>query len=167
MYPADAGLTEFPASVFVNGQSLSLTSGGGSYAYGNTTNGVILEGSRWAVYVDGVRTAQRCLISNPPADLWPPSGGSLLVQDEFEDSYNVDYNDHRGTGTFTVVRGELCYYFNPSLQLGELAYDRRPSGGLMWTVYYPFGGWAINDDQSGPEGFYTNPFFGWTFNVYK
>ncbi len=164
MYPADAGLSVFPATVFVNGQSLSLSTGGGT-AYGNTTNGVILEGNRWAVYVNGVRTTQRCLISNPPADLWPPSGGSLLVQDEFADSYSFDYVDHYGEGTATFTRVSLCGWYDGRVR--GMAYAVRPSGVLMWTIFLPFAGWATKTDQSSPEGAYTNGFIGWTYTVYE
>ena len=61
-----------PASINFYGTTLSLS----GLAYGNTTNGVILEGTVWAVYIAGVRTTQ-------------PSLYSANISDNFNSTYTL------------------------------------------------------------------------------
>jgi hypothetical protein len=76
MYPAQAladalySENDLPDNVIVDGTLFSRS----GTNYGNTTNGVILEGNVWAKYQNGIRSQRNCLIQ----------GG---VVDEFADTY--------------------------------------------------------------------------------
>jgi hypothetical protein len=69
---------DLPDSISVNGTSFERS----GTSYGNTTNGVILEGSVWAKYNNGLRTTNECLFRNN-------------IVDEFANSFllTVDYGD--------------------------------------------------------------------------
>jgi hypothetical protein len=77
-----ADTDNLPASIDFYGTTLTKSGTG----YGDTTNGVILEGEKWAVYIDGVRTERDYLIS----------GG---IVDFFGDTYTVEWDTYSVTVT--------------------------------------------------------------------
>lgn len=79
---------DLPDDVTVGGISLARSGSG----YGNTTNGVFLEGNVWAKYTNGVRSERACLIQ----------GG---VQDQFADTYTISGETAAGA---IVSRISLC-----------------------------------------------------------
>jgi hypothetical protein len=102
MYPAQAladgeySVSDLPDAVTVDGTSFSRS----ETSYGNTTNGVILEGNVWAKYSNGGRSTRACLIQ----------GG---VEDQFADTYTVTW-DAFGEGSpntnVVVTRESLCVW---------------------------------------------------------
>jgi hypothetical protein len=87
-------------------------------SYGNTTNGVILEGEKWAVYIEGVRTERDYLIS----------GG---IADFFGDTYTVEWD----TYTVTVTRSSCATWG------GAFTPDGCPAGGVILTLADE--GWSV------------------------
>jgi hypothetical protein len=162
MYPAQAladgeySASDLPDNVTVNGASFSLSGTG----YGNTTNGVILEGNVWAKYTNGVRSSRPCLIQ----------GG---VEDEFADSYTMS----GGPLSFsvTVTRVSLCIWRGED-GCGNMAYlvygddSSLPFAGTdyEWSVALPFydptlvceniAGRTVNgkENQNTPAGVYES-----------
>jgi hypothetical protein len=88
------------------------------WGYGDTTNGVILEGEKWAVYIYGVRTEQDYLIS----------GG---ITDFFDNIYMVEWD----TYTVTVTRSS-CATWN-----GAFVADGCHSGSVILTLADT--GWSV------------------------
>jgi hypothetical protein len=108
MYPAQAladGLytaADLPDAITLLGVGSLAKSG---TAYGNTTNGVILEGGVWARYLSGVRATKACLIDGN-GNFTP---GDDTVEDQFASSYSVDVGEFSGfPGPITVFRRTLC-----------------------------------------------------------
>lgn len=96
-----------PASINFYGTTLSLS----GLAYGNTTNGVILEGTVWAVYIAGVRTTQ-------------PSLYSANISDNFNSTY-----------TLTTVSNGLANVPNATVTLtrnGCIWYGDQTIAGQFW-----------------------------------
>jgi len=98
MYPAASAVAaDLPAAITLLGVG-SLTKSGS--AYGDTTNGVILESGVWAKYVSGVRSTQACLITGD-GNLTP---GNDTVEDQFAATYDVGAGGYSGT----LTRVSLC-----------------------------------------------------------
>jgi len=97
MYPAqalaDGGYSEsdLPDAVTVDGTSFNRS----GTSYGNTTNGVILEGNVWAKYRNSIRSQRNCLIQ----------GG---VVDQFADTYTLTLLPGDFPISVTVSRISLC-----------------------------------------------------------
>jgi hypothetical protein len=87
-------------------------------SYGDTTNGVILEGEKWAVYIDGVRTERDYLIS----------GG---IADFFGDTYTVEWD----TYSVTVTRSSCATWD------GAFTPDGCPAGGVILMLADT--GWSV------------------------
>jgi len=100
-YPVEVGIDEegnptfdqwtadsmnLPDSINFYGTTLSKS----GTSYGNTTNGVFLEGEKWAVYRNGVRTEKDHLIS----------GG---IKDLFLDQYTATWPKFDETENYTVT----------------------------------------------------------------
>jgi hypothetical protein len=96
MYPAQAladggySASDLPDAVTVDGTSFNRS----GTSYGNTTNGVILEGNVWAKYRNGIRSERNCLIQ---------SG----VVDQFADTYTLTLAAGSPISV-TVSRISLC-----------------------------------------------------------
>jgi hypothetical protein len=99
-----------PASINFYGTTLSLS----GLAYGNTTNGVILEGTVWAVYIAGVRTTQ-------------PSLYSANISDNFNSTYTLTTISNGQTNvpnaTVTLTRDGCVWVGNQTI--GEKAWQFR------------------------------------------
>jgi hypothetical protein len=106
--------SDLPDNVTVNGTSFSLSGTG----YGNTTNGVILEGNVWAKYTNGVRSSRPCLIQ----------GG---VEDQFADTYNLS-----ATNTFDSSLSISISLNRVSLCNWEAS---APGGGVYFLIYQSLG----------------------------
>jgi hypothetical protein len=97
MYPAQAladgdySASDLPDAVTVDGVSFNRSGTG----YGDTTNGVILEGNVWAKYRNGVRSTRPCLIQ----------GG---VVDQFANTYAVSYGSISFANGGILQRTGLC-----------------------------------------------------------
>jgi hypothetical protein len=85
----------------------SLTKSG--TAYGDTTNGVILESGVWARYLSGVRATKACLIDGN-GNFTP---GDDTVEDQFASSYSVEMSMF-----YDYVRGS-CVVNRTSLETWE------------------------------------------------
>ena len=114
MYPAqqlandDYSENDLPDAVTVDGVSFNRSGTG----YGNTSNGVILEGNVWAKYRNGARSARPCLIQ----------GG---VVDQFADTYTVTITGPIPTEIASLNRVSLCLWEG----IG-------PSSGSIWSIRY-------------------------------
>ena len=87
-----ADSANLPDSINFYGTTISKS----GTSYGNTTNGVILEGEKWAVYRNGSRTEKDYLIS----------GG---IDDFFADQYTVTWpKDSENNYTTVVTRTSEC-----------------------------------------------------------
>ena len=95
-YPAQLLVIQFysssdlPDAVTVDGVSYARN----GTSYGDTTNGVLLEGNVWVKYKNGVRSPRPCLIQ----------GG---VEDQFADTYTVSGEP---LGSVTLTRVSLCLW---------------------------------------------------------
>jgi hypothetical protein len=98
-----ADSTNLPDSINFFGTTLSKS----GTSYGNTTNGVFLEGEKWAVYRNGVRTEKDHLIS----------GG---IKDLFLDQYTATWpkSDETENYTVTLVRFGNCIWDAPFIADG-------------------------------------------------
>jgi hypothetical protein len=98
-----ANSANLPDSINFFGTTLSKS----GTSYGNITNGVFLEGEKWAVYRNGVRTEKDHLIS----------GG---IKDLFLDQYTATWPKFDGTGNYTVtlVRFDGCNWNTPFIADG-------------------------------------------------
>jgi len=85
----------FPEIKF-QGQTLILDVA--EQGYGNKTNGVFLEGNRWAVYKSGVRTTRACLVSDSNND----------IEDTFPDQIAVTISAFGEEATRVLTRESLC-----------------------------------------------------------
>jgi hypothetical protein len=99
LYPAqgladgDYSEDDLPDAVTVDGVSFDRSGTG----YGDTTNGVILDGNVWAKYRNGVRSNRPCLIQ----------GG---VVDQFADTYAVNWFIVDDVGASIATRRSLCIW---------------------------------------------------------
>jgi hypothetical protein len=109
-----ADTDNLPASIDFYGTTLYKS----GTSYGDTTNGVILEGEKWAVYIEGVRTERDYLIS----------GG---ITDFFGDTYTVEWD----TYTVTVTRSS-CGAWGGAFTPGEC-----PTGGVILKLADE--GWSV------------------------
>ena len=109
-----ADSANLPASIDFYGTTLTKS----GTSYGNTTNGVILEGEKWAVYIDSVRTERDYLIS----------GG---ITDFFGDDYTVEWD----TYTVAVTRSSCATWG------GTFVADGCYSGGVILTLADE--GWSV------------------------
>ena len=161
MYPATAVNTfyvaaDLPDAVTVNGVSFNRS----STNYGNTSNGVVLEGTQWAKYTNGVRSARDCLIQ----------GG---VVDQFANTYLVTPNVGDGASPTTVYRQSLCQWQGVDTcgNFVYLSYGTNPDSGddLVWNVMFFFYIDCVIDGavrgqkneeffQNNPEGIYSGTF---------
>jgi hypothetical protein len=93
-----ADSANLPDSINFFGTTLSKS----GTSYGDATNGVFLEGEKWAVYRNGVRTEKDHLIS----------GG---IKDLFLDQYTATWPKHDKTGNYTVtlIRFDSCTWNAP------------------------------------------------------
>jgi hypothetical protein len=93
-----ADSANLPDSINFFGTTLSKS----GTSYGNTTNGVFLEGEKWAVYRNGVRTEKDHLIS----------GG---IKDLFLDQYTATWPkfDETENYTVTLIRLGSCTWSAP------------------------------------------------------
>jgi hypothetical protein len=98
-----ADSANLPDSINFFGTTLSKS----GTSYGNTTNGVFLEGEKWAVYRNGVRTEKDHLIS----------GG---IKDLFLDQYTATWPklDETENYTVTLVRFDNCTWNSPFIADG-------------------------------------------------
>ena len=101
--------------------------------YGNTTNGVILESGVWAVYIEGVRTTQDCLIDGSVEDQF---ASTYLIHNFSFTGYCNEYTDP--TGDILVTRESLCLWSGSF----EALYDPEFSEPELVTVliYISFDG---------------------------
>jgi hypothetical protein len=135
--------SDLPDNVTVNGTSFSLSGTG----YGNTTNGVILEGNVWAKYTNGVRSSRPCLIQ----------GG---VEDQFADTYyysatdTFPFPDDKSWSNVPLHRVSLCrWQESDETGAGVLLYVVANSSGRdLWRV----GGIGIDGTVPSPEGIRLN-----------
>ena len=140
MYPAqslvndDYSENDLPDAVTVDGVSFNRSGTG----YGNTTNGVILEGNVWVKYRNGVRSERLCLIQ----------GG---VVDQFASTYIVSSPYFSSwISNVTVTRDSLCewsgeaegqfdesYVLDPNVEppLTKKIQAGITMNGFTWTVY--------------------------------
>lgn len=138
MYPAqflvDDGYSEndLPDAVTVDGVSFNRSGTG----YGNTTNGVILEGNVWVKYRNGVRSERPCLIQ----------GG---VVDQFADSYTVTVPEYFGnqSGTYTATRRDLCLWSVAGFE-GQLEYFPDT---FRWEINMENEFGPINENKIDPQ----------------
>jgi len=130
MYPATAfdgfyTANDLPDAVTVDGVNLNRS----GTSYGNTTNGVILEGNFWAKYTNSVRSQRNCLIQ----------GG---VYDQFANSYTVAPNIGDSASPTIVTRISLCVWRGTDAcgNFVYLSYGLNPDGGqdIMWNVFFRF-----------------------------
>jgi hypothetical protein len=99
-YPVEVGIDEddnptfdqwtadsanLPDSINFYGTTLSKS----GTSYGNTTNGVFLEGEKWAVYRNGVRTEKDHLISGGIKDLFLDEYTATWPKDDETENYTV------------------------------------------------------------------------------
>lgn len=182
MYPADdfGSSSDLPDTITFNATNLSRF----ETNYGNTENGVILEGNLWVRYInnEAVSTA-RCLISQP-VDLDPATCNSGIVRDNFSSSYYL-------TSTLTATGGGQLFCSgtvyrtgsNPELQENCCAWAQDPEECLipegLAALFYdgvsdvigevPTYKWVIaagpepiigikTGSQNSPIGNYTNGF---------
>ncbi len=147
-YPVEVGIDEngnptfdqwtadsanLPDSINFFGTTLSKS----GTSYGNTTNGVFLEGEKWAVYRNGVRTEKDHLIS----------GG---IKDLFFDQYTATWPkfDETENYTVTLIRtgctwgapfvADGCGFGGANLQITDqgwsfIAVSLTSSGGPCYT----------------------------------
>lgn len=113
-----ADSTNLPDSINFYGTTLSKS----GTSYGDTTNGVFLEGEKWAVYRNGVRTEKDHLIS----------GG---IKDLFLDQYTATWPklDETENYTVTMVRtnctwsapfvADGCVVGGANLQIGDQGWN--------------------------------------------
>lgn len=131
-----------PSAVNFNGTSLSLS----GTSYGNTTNGVILEGTVWAVYQSGARTTQPALYSTSIADY-------------FANTYTLSLVDSTGThpsATLTVTRVGCGWGGTASI------------GGQSWSFsLLNFSGCGAEDVGWAVNGVVPSNPVGTTFSAYK
>jgi len=121
----DYSENDLPDAVTVDGISFNRSGTG----YGNTTNGVILEGNVWVKYRNGVRSERPCLIQ----------GG---VVDQFANSYTVAPNIGDSASPTIVTRISLCVWRGTDVcgNFVYLSYGSNPNGGqdIMWNVFFRF-----------------------------
>lgn len=120
-------------------------------SYGNTTNGVFLEGQKWAVYRNGTRTEKDYLIS----------GG---IKDLFLDQYAVSWSSGSNNYAVTLIRSGGCTWNSSFVANGcaiggailsiaddgwnFAAVSLSQNGGPCYT----FGTSKYPDHQNGPAG---------------
>ena len=126
-----ADTDNLPTSIDFYGTTLYKSGTG----YGDTTNGVILEGEKWAVYIEGVRTERDYLIS----------GG---IADFFGDTYTVEWD----TYTVTVTRSGCATWG------GAFTPDGCPPGGVILTLEDT--GWGVTAISLLPGGMAACYLFG-------
>ena len=150
--------SDLPDAVTVDGVSYARN----GTSYGDTTNGVLLEGNVWVKYKNGVRSPRPCLIQ----------GG---VEDQFADSYMITPNVGDSASPTVVTRISLCLWQGTDTcgNFVYLSYDLNPIGGvgLMWNVFFIFytttcvydgnvNGQKNEDEfQNTPVGTYTGTFY--------
>jgi len=125
--------SDLPNAVTINDISYNRV----NESYGNTTNGVILEGEVWAKYQSGTRSIRSCLIQ----------GG---VQDQFKDEYIATVRDFDGS----VVPSAIIYRESLGIWRGTQSCGKR-----IELVYF-------GCVQGGiPPGINTNPLWAlsWDF----
>jgi hypothetical protein len=158
---ADSG--NLPSAVNFYGTSLSLS----GTSYGNTTNGVILEGSVWAVYIAGVRTTQ-------------PSLYSANISDNFNSTYTLTtISNGQGNvpnATVTLTRNGCIWYGDQTIagQLWKFSLINHSQcflGDLGWEILgivpasplgKTFATWKLDESsipitQGTPIGSYNTP----------
>jgi hypothetical protein len=131
MYAAQALVDGFysaidlPDAVTIDGVSFNRSGTG----YGNTTNGVILEGNVWVKYRNGVRSERPCLIQG-------------RVVDQFANSYTVTYTPGgEPRESVVVTRISLCVWRGNDVcgRPWYLMYgDQEPFGAgspYLWNIW--------------------------------
>lgn len=133
----------------INFYGTTLSKSGTSY--GDTTNGVILEGEKWAVYRNGSRTEKDYLIS----------GG---IDDFFADQYTVTWPNY----STVVTRASECTWGSSFVP------DGCPTGSAILTLHdngwwfavlsvgslgggcYTYGGTKYPNPLNSPTGSWSN-----------
>jgi hypothetical protein len=114
MYPAqqlandDYSENDLPDAVTVDGVSFNRSGTG----YGNTSNGVILEGNVWAKYASGSRSSRPCLIQGGVVDQFADTYTLTQSISEFADGWS-SICDGSGLGlntSMTLERTGLCIW---------------------------------------------------------
>jgi hypothetical protein len=157
MYPAQAlvngayAASNLPSAVTISGTSYSRFGTG----YGDTTNGILLEGSVWAKYANGTRSEQPCLIQ---------SG----VFDQFLDSYELTYF---GT-TVLLNRISLCtWYYIEFDEFGVIVEWRLLFNGENGTLFEESFGPNVEaflqfqENTNSPSGTYFDPLLEFNYIV--
>jgi hypothetical protein len=157
MYPAQAladgdySENDLPDAVTVDGVSFNRSGTG----YGNTTNGVILEGNVWVKYRNGVRSERPCLIQ----------GG---VVDQFANSYSLSGFStwelyEIGFESLTLNRVSLCEWRSEFVTQNLSASGTRSSSGTVevsMRLGDPFGSaipyWGIDWVYSNWQVYYND-----------
>ena len=165
MYPALDLFDQFysssdlPDAVTVDGVSYARN----GTSYGDTTNGVLLEGNVWVKYKNGVRSPRPCLIQ----------GG---VEDQFADSYMITPNVGDSASPTVVTRRSLCLWEGTDTcgNFVYLSYEANhiDGQGIAWNVFFRFyytptcvqdgrvNGQKNQDEfQNTPVGTYTGTFY--------
>jgi hypothetical protein len=96
--PVGVGSINLFPEIKFQGQTLILDVA--EQGYGNKTNGVFLEGNRWAVYKSGVRTTRACLVSDSNND----------IEDTFPDQIAVTISAFGEEATRVLTRESLCLW---------------------------------------------------------
>ena len=150
-----------PSAVNFYGTSLSLS----GTSYGNTTNGVILEGSVWAVYQAGVRTTQPSLYSanisdnfNSTYTLTIPNGGGNVPNATVTLTRNGCIWGGNQTiegkfWQFTLINYSQCFQDDWGWEVMGIAPSLGPSGDLFFAYKLDDDGIPIT--QGTPTGSYN------------
>jgi hypothetical protein len=152
---ASAG--NLPESINFYGDTLSLS----GTSYGDTTNGVALEGGVWAVYKDGSRRETDCI--GLGYDTIPSRPVSAIMQSAYLVSFDLRFPDDSVqhyesavtfAGTVTSWGITECAWLGPGLELGVSLYRL----GGIWVVNFGevdrFG--EKTESQGDPVGAYTS-----------
>lgn len=151
MYPAQKlangiySADDLPDAVTIAAVSYSRSGTG----YGNTTNGVMLEGNVWTRYANGSTSQRPCLIQ----------GGVL---DQFADTYYL-------SATFPTPYEDLSFSNQPLFRTSlcswisgfyGLYYYSAPLGRDFWLVIFPGidGTASYNERMNTPVGQYEDRF---------
>jgi hypothetical protein len=105
--------------------------------YGNTTNGVILESGVWAVYIEGVRTTQQCLISGNVEDQF---ASTYLIHNFSFTGYCNNYSDP--VTDILVTRESTCLWSGNFEALYDPEFSEQELVNV--SVYISFDGTSLS-----------------------
>jgi len=141
-------VNDLPDAVTVDGVSFDRS---GS-SYGNTTNGVRLEGTSWAKYANGVRSTNPCLLKNG-------------VVSQFADAYYLQSpaSDQCPEGNYsaTIVKleiGDFCGYASGESDCSKANGFPESNAEIFYMAYDDYGielqgKWLCNLGPGQVEGF--------------